>query len=68
VISYPEGQGNTRPQIKWSSATELAVAIPAEAQAHLDLQVVKFADIQIKVEVLPSGVSSPGSGATAVPR
>lgn len=68
VISYPEGLGKTRPQIKWSSATELVVAIPSEARAHLDLQVVKFADIQIKVEVLPSGVSSSGSGATAAPR
>jgi hypothetical protein len=44
--------------IKWMSATELVVAIPAEAQAHLDLQVVKFADIQIKLEVLPSNISS----------
>jgi hypothetical protein len=67
VISYPEGQGNVRPQIKWISATELVVAIPAEAQAHLDLQVVKFADIQIKLEVLPSVVSRSGS-ATAAPR
>jgi hypothetical protein len=61
VISYPEGQGNSRPQIKWLSATELVVGIPAQAQVHLDLQVVKFADIQIKLEVLPSGVSSQGS-------
>lgn len=64
VVSYPEGQGTVRPQIKWSSPKELVVIIPAEAQAHLDLQVVKFADIQIKVEVLPSGVLSLGSGAT----
>jgi hypothetical protein len=64
VISYPEGQGNARPQIKWLSATELVVGIPA--QAHLDLQVVKFADIQIKLEVLPSGASS--SGSAAAPR
>jgi hypothetical protein len=68
VISYPEDQGNARPQIKWLSARELVVAIPAQAQAHLDLQVVKFADIQIKLEVIPSGISSSGSAATAAPR
>jgi hypothetical protein len=45
------------------SPTELVVAIPAQAQPHLDLQVVKFADIQIKLEVLSSGISS----RTAVP-
>jgi hypothetical protein len=67
VISYPEGQGTVQPQIEWMSATELVVAIPAEAQAHLDLQVVKYADIQIKLAVLPTVVSSSGS-ATAAPR
>jgi hypothetical protein len=68
VISYPEDQGNARPQIKWLSARELVVTIPAQAQSHLDLQVVKFADIQIKLEVIPSGISSSGSAATAAPR
>lgn len=68
VISYPEGAPPyTRPQIKWLSATELVVAIPAEAQAHLDLQVVKFADIQIKVDVLPNVVSSLDSRVFAAP-
>lgn len=67
VVSYPEGQGNARPQIKWLSTTELVVSIPAQAQAHLDLQVVKFADVQIKVHVLPSGVSSSGSRAPTDP-
>jgi hypothetical protein len=66
VISYPEGQGNTRPQVKWVSAKELVVAISAEAQAHLDLQVVTLADIQIKLEVLRGGISSSGSAAMGV--
>jgi hypothetical protein len=65
VIRYPEIQDIVRPQIKWLSAKELVVTIPAEEQEHLDLQVVKFADIQIKLEALPGGISSSGSAATA---
>lgn len=61
VISYPDGQGNARPQIKWVSSTELLIDIPAQAQSHLDLQVVKFADIQIKLEVTSGAiVEKPG--------
>lgn len=60
VISYPAGQYNTRPQIKWISATELVVAISAEEKAHLDLQVVKFADVQVQVEVLPTPSTNAG--------
>jgi len=55
VISYPDDQANARPQIKWLSAGELLVVVPA--QARLDLQVVKFVEIQIKLEVFPTVVS-----------
>jgi hypothetical protein len=56
VISYPEGQGDPHPQIKWRSAKELVVIVPAHTT--LDLQVIKFADIQISLEYLPSGAST----------
>jgi hypothetical protein len=58
VIGYPENPTNPHPQITWGSDDELVVRVPNPAT--VDLQMIKFASIRIRLEALPNG----GSAAT----
>jgi hypothetical protein len=56
VISYPENPANPHPQITWESDDELVVRVPNPTT--VDLQMIKLANIRIRLEALPNGASA----------
>jgi hypothetical protein len=56
VVSYPEGPANPHPQIAWESDDELVVRV--RNPATVDLQMIKLANIRIRLEALPNSASA----------